>query len=261
MTGSMNTQQQKSFKILLIGDDCLDRYNYGTVDRISPEAPVPVFKFSHAERSPGMAGNVKNNLEALGCTVDSYLGGASQKTRFIDMKSGQHLLRDDRDTDVPPLTLDKIDLTKLSSADAFVISDYNKGFVSYEIIRLIITAAGGKPVFIDTKKTRLADISTHLVDSNVYIKINETEYKNTKTLADNLIVTLGAQGARFKNVVYPAAKVEVADACGAGDTFLAALVYQYLNTKSIEDAIMFAIRASAVTVQHIGCYAPKLEDI
>ena len=58
----MNTQQPKKYKILLIGDNCVDVYQYGTVDRISPEAPVPVFKFSHEERKPGMAGNVANNL-------------------------------------------------------------------------------------------------------------------------------------------------------------------------------------------------------
>jgi sugar/nucleoside kinase (ribokinase family) len=50
--------------------------------------------------------------------------------------------------------------------------------------------------------------------------------------------------------------------CGAGDTFLAALVYQYLNSgKSIESAIEFAIKAAAVTVQHMGVYAPTLEEI
>ena len=42
-----NIQQQKRFKVLLIGDDCVDVYRYGTIDRISPEAPVPIFNFSH----------------------------------------------------------------------------------------------------------------------------------------------------------------------------------------------------------------------
>jgi D-beta-D-heptose 7-phosphate kinase/D-beta-D-heptose 1-phosphate adenosyltransferase len=54
----MNTQQPRQFKILLIGDDCVDVYQFGTVDRISPEAPVPVFECTHEERKPGMAGNV-----------------------------------------------------------------------------------------------------------------------------------------------------------------------------------------------------------
>ena len=45
----MDTQQQKKFNILLVGDNCIDCYQYGTIDRISPEAPVPVFKFSRQE--------------------------------------------------------------------------------------------------------------------------------------------------------------------------------------------------------------------
>ena len=49
--------------------------------------------------------------------------------------------------------------------------------------------------------------------------------------------------------------------CGAGDTFLAAVAYSYLETGSIEEAIKFAMRASAVTVQHVGVYAPRLEEI
>ena len=49
--------------------------------------------------------------------------------------------------------------------------------------------------------------------------------------------------------------------CGAGDTFLAALVYKYLEEQSIDEAIKFAMNAAAVTVQHIGVYAPTLEEI
>ena len=59
----------------------------------------------------------------------------------------------------------------------------------------------------------------------------------------------------------PAPSVEVSDVTGAGDTFLSALVVEYLNTNSIEQAVKFAIAASAVTVQHIGVYAPRLEEI
>ena len=49
--------------------------------------------------------------------------------------------------------------------------------------------------------------------------------------------------------------------CGAGDTFLAALVFKYLSTHSIDEAIKFAMQAAAVTVQHIGVYAPTLEEV
>jgi len=54
---------------------------------------------------------------------------------------------------------------------------------------------------------------------------------------------------------------DVTDVCGAGDTFLAALVYKFLETKHMPDAIKFANQAAAVTVQHVGVYAPRLEEI
>jgi sugar/nucleoside kinase (ribokinase family) len=56
-------------------------------------------------------------------------------------------------------------------------------------------------------------------------------------------------------------RVEVVDVTGAGDTFLAALTYQYLDTGNIEQAIRFANIASAVTVQHLGVYAPTLKEM
>jgi hypothetical protein len=62
----MSTPVQKQFNILLLGDSCLDVYQYGTVDRMSPEAPVPVFVPAHEETRPGMASNVYENLKALG---------------------------------------------------------------------------------------------------------------------------------------------------------------------------------------------------
>jgi bifunctional ADP-heptose synthase (sugar kinase/adenylyltransferase) len=53
----MDTQQQKQFKILVIGDSCVDIYHYGECTRISPEAPVPIFKHEKSEKYGGMASN------------------------------------------------------------------------------------------------------------------------------------------------------------------------------------------------------------
>jgi sugar/nucleoside kinase (ribokinase family) len=74
-------------------------------------------------------------------------------------------------------------------------------------------------------------------------------------------VTLGDQGAKCNGIHFTSKRVEVADVCGAGDTFLAALTYKYLVERSIAQAINFAIRASAITVQHIGNYAPTAKEI
>lgn len=242
-------------KIILIGDNCVDVYDYGTVDRISPEAPVPVFKLQRKDYRPGMAANVQANLENLGCVVESHLSESSIKTRLIDIRSGQQIVRIDVDEESNPINLSNVDF---KHAKAVVISDYNKGFVTYETIEEIIRKFRG-PIFIDTKKTDLKRFNGCIV------KINESEFKVAQTLNDNLIVTLGEDGAMWKQndneSYFESHHVEVADVCGAGDTFLAALTFKFLETNDMPTAINFAIKASSITIQHRGVYAPTLEEI
>ena len=252
MTESATIQQPTQFKILLIGDDCLDVYQFGTVDRISPEAPVPVFKMGEKEERPGMARNVKRNLEELGCEVTYISGRTSVKTRLIDSRSKQQICRIDDDAISVPITFE----TEIPKRyDAIVISDYNKGSVSYELIEEVIQT--NIPTFIDTKKTDLERFQ------GAWVKINELEHSKVKTECSGLIVTLGEKGAKvpYHNIKMPAQKVEVADVCGAGDTFLAALTYKWCETFDIEKAVQFAIKAASITVQHLGNYAPTLEEI
>ena len=250
-----NIQQHKQFKILLIGDECIDEYQYGTVDRISPEAPVPVFKLGRHEVRPGMAGNVKENLKALGLTVDAVLGSAGVKTRLIDSRSRQHIVRIDQDQPVSPVDLSAIDFDQYH---AVVVSDYDKGAVTYQAVENIVKVYKG-PIFVDTKKHDLSRFNGCIV------KINELEYNARTSINDNLIVTLGDRGAVWRRhsdeQFFRARSVEIADVCGAGDTFLAALVYEYLQSNNIPQAIRFAISAAAVTVTHIGVHAPKIEEI
>ena len=248
----MNTQQPTSYNVLLVGDDCVDVYQYGNVNRISPEAPVPVFTFSHEERKPGMAGNVANNLEALGCRVNYLHGETSIKTRLIDIRSKQQIVRIDNDVQSLPLEF-ATDIPDVY--DAVVISDYDKGTVSYELIEELIALS--IPVFIDTKKTDLERMQ------GAWVKINELEYSKIKTECTGLIVTLGSKGAivPHHDLSFSAPKVEVSDVCGAGDTFLAALVSEYLTQRDITPAIEYAIRAASRTVQHLGVYAPTWEEL
>jgi D-glycero-beta-D-manno-heptose-7-phosphate kinase len=248
-----NIQQPKQYKILLLGDDCNDVYKYGTVDRISPEAPVPVFKFSYQIHKPGMAGNVSENLKTLGCDVNFLRGETSIKTRLIDIRSKQQIVRIDDDRTSEPIEF----VTEIPTVyDAVVISDYNKGTISYELVEEIIDTVSC-PIFIDTKKTDLARFN------GAYVKINALEKSLATTLPDAewLVVTYGEKGAIWNKWAHEARTVEVADVCGAGDTFLSALVYEYLNTNNMNKAMEFAIDASAVTIQHMGVYAPSLEEI
>jgi D-beta-D-heptose 7-phosphate kinase/D-beta-D-heptose 1-phosphate adenosyltransferase len=246
---------------LLIGDSCIDEYKIGTVDRLSPEAPVPVVKIVDSYTLPGMASNVFSNLMALGIEPDFITNDAViKKTRYIDKRSGQHLLRVDDESSIVPWS-GRIHLSPIESYDAIVISDYNKGFLTYEHIENIIKSVTC-PVFIDTKKQ---DLSRFNAD-NVYVKINELEYKTSISRPAQFIVTLGDQGALFTSPsigakMFETKRVEVMDVCGCGDTFLASLAYGYLSLGSIESAIIFANVAAGITVQHRGNHAPSYQEI
>lgn len=248
MTVMKNSHQQQPLNVLVIGDTCTDEYQYGTVDRINPEAPVPVVSYKYSESQDGMAGNVAANLEALGCNVARQTKHAGIKTRIIDLKSKQHIARIDQDTVSTP-----VEPIFMSNIDAVVISDYNKGAVSYETITQALALY--PLVIVDTKKTELDRLEGCIV------KINEPEYKQLKTKCSNLIVTHGSRPVTFKGSAYPVPAQDPVDVCGAGDTFLAAFTYKFALTNNFDTAIDFAIRASCVTINHVGVYAPTLEEI
>lgn len=253
----MNTRAQKQFKILLVGDAGEDTYTYGYVNRISPEAPVPVFEPKYDIVMEGLASNVCNNLITLGCDVTYFFTDKCKKQRLMDIRSKQQLMRIDRDTQCRTMLNGFVTEAKLKTYDAVVISDYNKGTVDYMLIEWLRKEFAG-PIFVDTKKTDLAKLA------GCYIKINELERSRATSLpdVDNLIVTCGAQGASWAGATYPAHLAsDVTDVCGAGDTFLSALVYKFLQVGRMPLAIDFANRAAAVTVKHVGVYAPTLDEI
>lgn len=243
--------QQKQFKILLIGDSCVDRYIYGTCNRINPEAPVPILKYHREESFDGMALNVKNNLIAFGNDVHVLTQSETIiKTRYIDERYSQQILRVDTEGYIEPLGYD----LPQENFDALVISDYDKGFITTERMFELVDWFDG-PVFIDSKKQTLPS-------SNAYIKINEDEYnKLSNKNCPNLIVTKGSKGADYREKNYPGMEVGVFDVCGAGDTFLSALVYFYLLCGSIEEAIPYANKAASIAVTHFGTYVLTEKDV
>ena len=246
-------QQQKQFKVLLIGDSCADEYVYGVCERLNPEAPVPILRRTRTDTQMGMAWNVQQNLLAF--DIEVYIitqGELIIKRRFIDERYNQQLLRVDIEDKIKPFDCEIPD----EDFDALVISDYDKGFLTSEKIFELVEWFDG-PVFIDSKKTNLP------VDK-AYIKINDDEYsKLDEELKDspNLIVTKGAQGVDYQGKNYPAIGVSVFDVCGAGDTFLSALVYFYLRYGKIDTAIPYANKAAAIAVTHFGTYVLQKRDI
>jgi bifunctional ADP-heptose synthase (sugar kinase/adenylyltransferase) len=246
------TASTSKMKILLIGDNGIDQYQYGIVNRISPEAPVPVVNYTHTVTKPGMAANVRDNLEKLGCDVNFVHGiKTCIKTRVIDERTKQHLVRIDQDA---PSRAVKIDYTDIDQYDAIVVSDYNKGSVDYDTVENLRHRYNG-PIFVDTKKTDLKRFE------GCYVKINQVEYEAAKTYPTELIVTLGRNGVKYKEHEISTPQVEAFDVCGAGDTFLSALTYEYVITKDILKAINFAVRAASVTIQHVGVYSPTVMEI
>jgi len=237
-------------RILLIGDSCTDVYVYGEVNRLNPEAPVPVLEPHRESSTNGMAWNVYNNL--LSFDAEVYLITNEEKitkTRYIEEKSNQQILRIDVEEEVKQL---EYELNE-EPYDALVISDYDKGFITQEKLFELVYWFDG-PVFIDSKKKVLPV-------ERCYIKVNDVEYDKLETKSDNLIVTKGGKGTEYKGKLYPAEKVKVFDVVGAGDTFLAALTYAYLKYGSIEEAIPFANKAAAIAVSHPGTYVLTDEDI
>ena len=247
--------------ILLVGDCCTDVYIEGSVDRISPEAPVPVIKKLSEDMNPGMSLNVLGNLKALfmftlgldKVNVDLLTHEEEIiKTRILDVKSKQHLIRIDQDPEI------KSTLNRNISNDYthLIISDYNKGFLRPEDCTFLCEKFKGKPIFVDSKKKDLSCFK------NCIIKINDLEEESAYNIdsSNTVITTLGAKGAKFNNKIYKSKAVDVFDVCGAGDVFLASLFYYMLNN-SIEDSIKFANICAGISVTKPGVYTLSEKDI
>ena len=253
----LKKEEFKNYNILVVGDDGIDRFVYGTAVRLAPEAPVPVLNPITETTNKGMAGNVVENLKSLG--FNTYFIKNPEiilKTRYVDDRSGQILLRIDENDKVKridPYILDQISDNKWegNDIDAIIISDYDKGFLDEADIQFI--CENNKNVFIDTKKI----LGKWCVDAS-FIKINHVEYQRTEytihelDIEDKMIITLSSKGCQHKGKIYPVEKVQIRDVSGAGDTFLSGLVAEYVLTNDIEKAIPFAQQCATVVVQKPG---------
>jgi D-beta-D-heptose 7-phosphate kinase/D-beta-D-heptose 1-phosphate adenosyltransferase len=143
--------------------------------------------------------------------------------------------------------------------DAIIISDYDKGFLTKEDIEFI--CMNHNKVFLDTKK-----ILGNYAKKAHFIKINNYEYEITKNEIDSelnniLIITLGGDGCKYKEEIFSVPKVDVKDTCGAGDTFIASLVFYYLKSNNIKKSIIFANRCATQVIQKRGTSKINLELI
>lgn len=186
--------------VLVVGDAMLDRYVYGTVSRVSPEAPVPILTVTRELAMPGGAGNVVRNLVALeaaaafvsvvgddeaGSELTTLVGGQERvepwllvqggrtttlKTRYL--AQGQHLLRADREETLAlPAKLAerlvRIALDAMAATSVTVLSDYGKGVLTGDVAQQLIAGAKnlGRKIIVDPKgrdyaRYRGADVVT-----------------------------------------------------------------------------------------------------
>ena len=242
-------------KILVIGDSCTDVFVYGSCTRLCPEAPIPVFNPSKTITNQGMAGNVVENLRALGVRKTELITNTEQiqKTRYVETKSNQMLLRVDGNDKVSnSFDYKKVDF---DSYDAVIVADYDKGYLTYEDIQKI--GEKSKLSFIDTKKTIG---SGNYFKDYTFVKMNEVEWENCKDKGavyeewkDMLIVTMSERGCMYNEKRYPVdTSVEVRDLSGAGDTWMASFVMKYVETKNIDESIKLANDNATLVVQKRG---------
>ena len=241
-------------KILVIGDSCTDVFVYGRCKRLCPEAPIPVFEPSNTVTNDGMAGNVVTNLRKLGVEKIELITNHEQitKTRYVEEKSNQMLLRiDSNDRVQNTFDIRKVDF---DSYDAVIVADYDKGYLTYDDIYEI--GKQSKCSFIDTKKVVNVSSFKHYT----FVKMNEDEWEYCQNHGadyidwkDKLIVTLGDRGCSYNGKRYSVDNtVEVKDLSGAGDTWMASFVHNYIQSNNIDESINIANQNATIVVQKKG---------
>jgi len=179
---SLEPASLRRAKVLVVGDVMLDRYWFGEVSRISPEAPVPVLKYDRLDETPGGAANVARNAAALGAKVDllSVVGDdepgrrlaallrkervnarlhrdasieTTVKLRVIGPRRHQLLRIDFERSPSHEVLLDKLNEYRrlLKSCDVVVLSDYGKGGLTHIAKMIGFARAAGKQVLVDPK--------------------------------------------------------------------------------------------------------------
>ena len=311
------TRQMRDCHIVVLGDVMLDEFLWGDVTRISPEAPVPVVDIKRESTHLGGAANVLANLLALGaqaCVIgvigDDFAGerirssvndkSAMQtdglliadnqrpttiKTRIIAQH--QMVVRADREhrTPVDAQTESRIIAvvkTALASAQALVISDYDKGVVTPRILAEVLPAAYGRmPVLIDPKMRNFDSYRpATLVTPNHHealrlANLEEDSDADLQTAAlmirarlicDAVLITRGDRGMMLLEGERDPVRVETAarevyDVTGAGDTVIATLAAALAAGASITEAAVLANQAAGIVVGKLGTATASAEEV
>jgi len=255
-------------KVLVIGDIMLDRYIHGTVERISPEAPVPVLLQEHMASHPGGAANVAVNLHHLGAAV--YLAGVIGKDPH-----GAALIES--------LKSEPIDLHYLLIANRKTTTKTRKGVLTSQVIRTTIAQAKkvGAFIAVDPKYRHFFEYT----DVDLF-KPNERElYRALESAAVHgdglresvkelqrrldaryLAVTLADRGMLMYDgqVMHhvPTRPRSIRDVCGAGDAVLSVLALSLYHGYDVVSAAQMANAAGGLVCERPGvCPVPIIDWI
>jgi len=302
-------------KIVVLGDIMLDEFVWGDVTRISPEGPVPVVDVRRESIHLGGAANVLANLVALGSRGSvigvvgsdsagerlrsslAELGGQKDglivdhsrpstiKTRIV--AHNQLVVRADRESRKPVdgKIEDRIITClkeALSTASAFVVSDYDKGVVTPRILEEVLPFAYERvPVLVDPKIRNLNSYRpATLVTPNNHeaLRMSNTDDDSDEGLlkaaeliqqrlsCDAVLITRGDKGMMLlENKNRPAyvktAAREVYDVTGAGDTVIAALAAGLASGATMIEAAMFANQAAGIVVGKVGTATASADEL
>jgi len=301
---------------VVLGDLMMDRFLWGSVTRISPEAPVPVVRVERETASLGGAGNVAQNIVTLGgaarpiglqgedaeggqlaalfqsagIPIDGLVRASGRvttvKTRIV--AHHQHVVRFDREDDGgidPALTagLGRRAVAALDGADALVISDYEKGTLTPELLAVVLPEAARRrlPVVVDPKLRLLPHYHPVTVITPNSREAAEASGMSLKTDADVeaagrvllarlrcpwLLITRGERGmllvpAQGASIAVPTRAREVFDVSGAGDTVVAVLALALASGAEMPEAVALSNLAAGVVVGKLGTASVTREEL
>lgn len=308
----------KKAGVLVVGDIMVDHFIWGKVSRISPEAPVPVVDVQKDSVMLGGCANVLNTIHAMGgkVFVAGVIGGDDagnglirqlkesqidtagiivDKTRPTTLKTrivahGQQVVRFDYESKKPitPSGCAKIlkyVKSKCGQIGAIVISDYNKGVVSRELVEGIKDIAKGSNIFlcVDPKQTDFSVYAgVHVITPNHHEaqRAARIEIANSddllhlgETLLSQydfkaLLVTRGEEGMslfekgrRMVHTFFPARAKEVYDVTGAGDTVIGVLALALAAGAQYKEATSLANHAAGIVVGKVGTSTVSQEEL
>lgn len=301
------THEFEGKRIVVMGDLMLDEFIWGRVRRISPEAPVPVVEVERQTLALGGAGNVVSNLVALGArptplgVVGDDADAERLRSRFRELNvsinslvvdgarpttlktrviaHNQQVVRADRESRAPiSAEIEEKVIARFQSeietADAVVISDYNKGLLTARVLAgaLHSARARGIMVCLDPKLRDFAHYQPVTVitpnhqeaaeAAAVVIEDEKSLVEAGRRLLDSIdcravLITRGEEGMTLftdggEVTHIPTVAREVYDVTGAGDTVIATLALALASNASLAEAAVLANHAAGVVVGKVG---------